>query len=274
MSDAVTAAVVALEEHGYCVLPDHFDPAVATGLRELTDRLFAETGPELSDRMPFLNRDQPMVYNLQSKDRRYLDLLFGVPVVQEVLQHFLDDEWFRTIPTGDPNYILRSYLARSSAHRMPIHIDSFVPYGGSHVFVMQAAFILEDQDEANGCTVVVPGSHRLERWAEQDYEAAVPIPSKAGDVVMWDSRVHHGALENTSGRTRWSLVATFQRWWLKQAFDIPANLPQHVYETLTESQKAILGFCSVPYDTEFDGIDMKRGYGHLPERVDDQRRGR
>ena len=34
----------------------------------------------------------------------------------------------------------------------------------------------------------------------------------------------------------------------------------------------MLGFCSVPYDTERDGIDMKRSYDQLPERVVDYRK--
>ena len=261
-----------LERDGYCVLPGAFPVEQAEELRELTARWFADTVSQQSGRMPFLNKDQPMVYNLQAKDRRYLDILFEATEVHAVLKHFLNDAWFRPIPAEDPNYILRSYLARSSAHRMPIHIDSFVPYGGSFVFIMQAAFVLQDQTTENGCTVVIPGSHLRGEYAPQDFDAAKPLETKAGDIVLWDSRVWHGALENRTEESRWSLVATFQRWWLKQAFDIPGNMPQELYDTLTPSQKALLGFCSVPYDSERDGIDMKRGYEHLPERVADYRK--
>jgi len=31
-------------------------------------------------------------------------------------------------------------------------------------------------------------------------------------------------------RSRWSLIATFARWWVKQNFDITGTLPQTVYE--------------------------------------------
>lgn len=266
------AHIDAIERDGYCVLPAAFDADLAAPLRALTQGHFDATVDTQAERMPFLNRDQPMVYNLQSKDRRYLDLLFTLPLVDTILGHFLNDPWFTAIPPGGPNYILRSYLGRSSAHRMPIHIDSFVPYGGCHVFVMQCAFVLEDQTIENGCTVIVPGSHLAEDYAHQDYDIATPIETRAGDIVIWDSRVWHGALENTTNHTRWSLVATFQRWWLKQAFDIPGNLPQALYETLSDAQKGVLGFCSVPYDTERDGIDMKRTYDLLPERVEDYRK--
>ena len=257
-----------LEHRGYAVVRDVFSTELAEELRVLTEHHLVATRERQSDRVPFLNRDQPMVFNLQAKDRRYLDLLFGVPVLDAILGHFLNDEWFRAIPEDEPNYILRSYLARSSAGQMPMHIDSFVPYGGDFVFIMQAAFILEDQTVENGCTVVVPGSHLRGGYAPQDRAEAVPVEARAGDLVLWDSRLWHGAGENTSAGSRWSLIATFQRWWLKQAFDIPASLPQEIYAELSPSQKAVLGFCSVPYANEEEGIDMKRGYDHLPARLD------
>lgn len=258
-----------LEQKGYAIIPGAFAADLARELRDLTEYHYVQAQGRLSDRMPFLNRDQPMVFNLQAKDRRFLDLLFGLPALDDLLRHFLNDEWFRAIPADEPNYILRSYLARSSAAEMPMHVDSFVPYGGDFVFIMQAAFILEDQTVDNGCTVVVPGSHRRGGYAPQDRSETVPLEAQRGDVVLWDSRLWHGAGENTSGTSRWSLIATFQRWWLKQAFDIPGALPQEIYAELTPSQKAVLGFCSLPFATEGEGIDMKRGYDLLPERVDD-----
>ena len=89
----------------------------------------------------------------------------------------------------------------------------------------------------------------------------------AGDVYVWDSRIWHGAGPNPGEGTRWSLIATYCRWWLKQMFDITGTLPQSVYDTLTDRQKAVMGFCSIPWSSETQGIDMKRGYDELPTRV-------
>jgi ectoine hydroxylase-related dioxygenase (phytanoyl-CoA dioxygenase family) len=267
------AHIEQLEKTGYCLMPQVFSKDQVAKALELTKKTFEDTKSVQSDRMPFLNRDQPMVYNLQAKHPFFLELLFSNPMLEDILKHFLNDRWFTAIPEGDPNYILRSYLARSSGHKMPMHIDSLIPYTGPCVFVMQAAIILEDQDEDSGCTVVVPGSHLSGEYTNQEaFDTAVPLRSKAGDLAMWDSRLWHGALENRSGRTRWSMIATFQRWWLKQAFDVPGNLPQEIYDGLTNAQKAVLGYCSVPYDNETFGIDMKRSYKYLPKKVADYRR--
>ena len=261
-----------IETNGYSVIPEAIPlPQVHRAL-ELVKTLHDETSLSQSDRMPYLNRDQPMLYNLQSKDPLFIELLFSSSVLEGILKHFLNDPWFKSVPEDDPNYILRSYLARSSNNQMPMHIDSFVPYEGSFVFIMQCAIILEDQTEENGCTVLVPGSHHRGRYTSQEaFDEAIPVTSKAGDMVIWDSRIWHGAMANNSGHSRWSIIATFARWWIKQAFNIPANLPQEIYDTLTDSQKSVLGYCSVPYQDETSGIDMKRSYGLLPAKVVDYR---
>jgi len=43
-------------------------------------------------------------------------------------------------------------------------------------------------------------------------------------------------------------------------FNITQSLPQEFYERLTDSQKEVLGYCSIPNYDETQGIDMKCGY--------------
>lgn len=254
---------------GYCRIPQVFSADEAAEALERVKYWHAHTKNKLADTIPFLDTEQPTLYNLQNKDFFFLDMLFRPTILQDVLMHFLNDQWYRQIPQREPNYILRSFIGRSSNTQLPMHIDSFVPYGGAHVFVMQCSIILEDQSAENGSTVVVPGSHLYERYADQDsFYDAVPITSQAGDIVLWDSRLWHGTTANQTGGTRWAMIATFARWWLKQHFNVTGNLPQDIYAQLSDSQKAVLGFCSAPHNDETEGIDMKRGYSELPAHVD------
>lgn len=265
--------ITSLEKDGYCHIPGVYSSDQVTRALKLVRYWYDRTVNLQSHRMPYLNANQPMVYNLQNKDKFFLEILFAKQELHEILMHFLNDSWFRSVPESNPNYILRSFLARSSNHRMPLHIDAFVPYLGSYVFIMQCAIILENQNEENGCTMIVPGTHISGKYTKQeDFHSAIPIESKAGDLVIWDSRVWHGASENNQKQTRWAIIATFQRWWLKQAFNIPGSLPQEIYDSLTMPQKGILGFCSIPYDNEEFGIDMKRSYDLLPNKVGDYKR--
>ena len=263
------AAIKQLTTEGYCRLPHVYRPDEVAQALDLVTGYHRRPRQAVSTSVPFLYRDQSVVHNLQSKDYYFLELLFASAEVQHILMHFLNDPWYKPIPQTDPNYILRSYLGRSSNTALALHIDSFIPYVGRHVSAMQMAIILEPQTEANGCTIVVPGSHNAGEFVDQSaLKDAIPIESEAGDVVLWDSRLWHGTTANRSGRTRWSLIANWSRWWLKQGFNIPANVPQDIYARLTPSQKAILGYCSIPFDHESEGIDMKRGYDGLPETVD------
>jgi hypothetical protein len=263
-----------LRERGWTRVEGALEPSLrATFLSRI--RALHETRAEAPPglRVPYLNQGHDMVYNVQNKDLPILKTFLSHPILRECLVALLNDEWYRTLPTGSPNYILRSLLGRSGGPTaLPLHIDSFIPASGSFSWSVQGAFVLEEQSVANGCTVAVPGSHRFDRYADQDSLAkAEPIASKPGDLVLWDSRLWHGTTANKSGGSRWSLIATFARWWLKQNYDLPRTLPQAFYENLTNEEKAIMGYCSIPPRDELEGIDIKGGYECLRPRVEDYR---
>lgn len=86
--------------------------------------------------------------------------------------------------------------------------------------LLSAIVYLEDADIENGCTHVIPGSHKwpsLGRAVNGGYwlsdtafdglrEQAVPVPMKAGGVLVFDAHMYHGVGENTSDRTRTSIA--------------------------------------------------------------------
>jgi ectoine hydroxylase-related dioxygenase (phytanoyl-CoA dioxygenase family) len=259
-----------LREEGYCVLEQEYDKETIEKLLRLTKKTFEETKSKIAKTVPYLNLDQPTIYNLQNKDFFFLEAIFQSKGIEVILKNLLNDVWYKQIPQNEPNYVLRSFSARSSNYAMPLHLDSFIPYISDYPYSVQTATILEDQNVNNGCTIVVPRSHLLGKYAEQDaIKYAVPLETKAGDVVLFDCRLWHATTANTSGKTRWSILATFQRWWLKQQFNVTDNLPQENYERLTDNQKSIVGFCSIPHNNEEEGIDMKRGYDSLFKNVKD-----
>jgi len=249
-----------IRKDGYCIIPQVYSPTEVHLLLESCKHWYEIT--ETAKDVPFLNRNQPNVYNLQNKSIHFLQAIFKSADTMEVLRELLNDIWYKQIPQDKPNFILRAIGARSSNTALPLHIDSFIPYEGDHPLALQVAIVLEDQTVENGCTVVVPGSHLSGEYAPKQADS-IPLTPKAGDLVMWDSRLWHGTTENTTQGTRWAIIATFTRWWVKQQFNITDNLPDHIYQQLTDEQKSILGFCSIPYNNESEGIDLKRGYEDL-----------
>ncbi|WP_027793046.1 phytanoyl-CoA dioxygenase family protein [Paraburkholderia acidipaludis] len=259
----------ALATDGYTIIEQGMSPdAAAALLHAMRARSAKLAEVELADQ-PFLNRGHDVLYNLQREDVTYARTFTGNPLVMTILLGLLNDTWYKQIPQDRPNFILRSLIGRSSGERaMPLHIDSFVPSSGKLCIACQVAIVLEDQTPERGCTVLVPGSHRSDDYADQSAMAdAIPILAKAGDIVIWDSRIWHGALGNTTGKSRWSLIATFVRWWMKQNYDMTGALPQHIYEALTDDEKAVFGYCSLPPRDEYDRTDMKAGHDFLKPTV-------
>lgn len=206
--------------------------------------------------------DDPQIFNLQNKDRCFIDAL-GQQTLEKVLMAKLNDAYYTSIPADCPNYILGEYIARSSGAPLRLHIDSWMPATGTETWMMQAAIALEDRDCDDGCTVVVPGSHLSGKFTERNYKKLTPIPLKAGDIALWDSRLWHGALPIKNPGKVWVLIATFQRWWVKPRFDMVRGLPPEIEVTLSKRQKALLGFCSQPPVDENSGTDARQGYDSL-----------
>ena len=218
--------------------------------------------------VPERNKDDKMLYNLHNIDRAYLDLLVS-PFVTAIASAKLNDEHYRFLPADVPNYILHYYNARSSGQKLDLHIDSHIPFAGDYTNMMQFVFLLQDSDVDNGCTVVVPGSHKSANYTDRDLENVFPLTGKAGDLVFWDSRLWHGTLENVSGRSRWALIATIGMWWVKQTMDIVRGMNDDIYKQCTDQQKQLLGFCAVPPIDPMERNNTKCGYDFLKPSIKD-----
>ncbi len=81
---------------------------------------------------------------------------------------------------------------------------------------------IDDADEQNGCVWAIPGSHRhgLVPHAEHelqvdpqrlDLAGARPVPVRAGGLLIFDALVLHMSHRNQSNRTRWAIIADYDR---------------------------------------------------------------
>ena len=153
---------------------------------------------------------------MQNKDFIYIEIL-GAPFVRRILMDLLNDPYYKWLPDNVPNYILQNFNARSSGNALELHIDSRIPIVRPQPISCQVIYLLEDMNEENGCSVVVPGTHRSGSYTDRDLKNVLPLHAKAGDLVVWDSRLWHGTLENNSDRSRWALILCSAR----------ASLPRH-----------------------------------------------
>jgi ectoine hydroxylase-related dioxygenase (phytanoyl-CoA dioxygenase family) len=257
-----------LDVYGYSVARSVLrDDVVADLLAQVRTLWVDVDGIELAGR-PARDAEDRLVYNLQARDVRFVDLLV-CDLVRSVCMAKLNDPYYRFLPPDVPNYILSYYNARSSGRALDLHIDSYLPSPSDATWSMQVVFVLEPATRENGCTVVVPGSHRSGRYSDRTLVAVEDLDAAPGDVVLWDSRLWHGTRANATGGTRWALVATLTQWWVKQARDMTRSLPEEIYAALDDERRALLGFCSIPPRSERERVNTKAGYDALRPTVAD-----
>jgi len=264
-------AIKEIEIYGFSSIKNYLKPATVEKLLTLTNETYLNINLKAKVEYagaPSRDKDDKILYNLQNLDRIFLDILV-TPTLRNIAQGKLNDPYYRFLPPELPNYILLYYNARSSGQKLDLHIDSHIPFVGSYTSMMQFAFLLEDSTENNGCTVVVPGSHKSGTYTDREIQNTHNLTGKAGDLIFWDSRLWHGTLENISKSSRWALVATLGMWWIKPSMDIVSSMNNSIYQSCTNEQKQLLGFCAIPPKNPLERNNTKCGYDFLKDSVQD-----
>jgi ectoine hydroxylase-related dioxygenase (phytanoyl-CoA dioxygenase family) len=264
MSVDTKKALRELDTYGYTIVKNYLAEDKVKFLKDKVHGAFNKQKETKYAGVPDRDDKDKIIYNLQNKDLDFLRLL-DEPQLDSILRTKLNDPFYRFLPSEESNYILNYFNARSSGEALDLHIDSLVPALTPHIWAMQAVYVLDEFREDNGATVVAPGSHKSGTFTNRELQKdeLKLLLAKPGDLVMWDSRIWHGTLANTSGADRWAIVATFSSWWVKQSMDMTRSFPAEFYEQANERQKRLIGFLSIPPKDEFDRINTKQGYGDL-----------
>lgn len=251
-----------IKNKGYTIIPNVLGRNETKRLKKLVEKYYdIDSKRKKPNFLKHKNKDKT-VYNLQNKDYFFIKI-FSKKIIVDIAKYFLNDPYYQFLPKEKPNYILKYYNARSSINKLDLHIDSYMPFKGDLTYMMQFVFMLEDSDINNGCSVVVNGSHKSGKFCNRNSKKIKNLIANAGDLIIWDSRLWHGARQNKNNKTRWSLVATLTRWFIKQSMDITKSLPNSIYRKCTNQQKLFLGYCSLPPYNEFIGVNTKADYSKL-----------
>ena len=199
------------------------------------------------------------VNNLAKRNKIFCDLVSD-PQLEKILKPILNDKYYRFLPPSVPNYILGGFNGRSSGNKLDLHIDSCMPYLGNYRSSMLVLFVLEKMSDINGATIIVPKSHLSGTYTDRKTKKIKIINAFPGDVLFLDARTWHGTTENKTNSSRWLITSAFYAWWMKQQVDFPKSIPKKIFKKLSNKQKQILGFCSIPPINEEDRINIKCGY--------------
>ena len=255
----VEEVISQVQTQGYSIVKDCVDKKL---LQELLDGVKSgDVSIGEGKDIPRLNKGSDFLYIPFLRDQRFFRLFREEPIDQ-VLQFFLNDKYYRGLD-DKPNYILRAMICRSSKEVLPWHIDSFIPFKGDHVTTMQVVVPLEPFTNDNGPTLIMPGSHKSGEFAPQgleDHSNVVKVLANPGDIVFWDSRIWHSATKNNTDNTRWAIVSTFTRWWIKQNYRFDEMLlKNNLVESFTDEDLIVLGIASITPSSHIESVEVKGG---------------
>ena len=205
------------DRDGFFLMEDVFDPDLVAGLLAELDPLEAEFERMLREKFggrAFIARADEITFNVHPCLRSPAAQAFTRHDVFSGLAHDLLGPdvrlyWDQTV-----------YKKPGATERFPWHQDNGYTYVKPQQY-LTCWVALTDADEENGCPVVAPGIHRMGTLAHAGTDLgfecfahapgeAVPVPVRAGGVVVFSSLTPHMTGPNRSvGRERKAYIVQF-----------------------------------------------------------------
>jgi ectoine hydroxylase-related dioxygenase (phytanoyl-CoA dioxygenase family) len=213
----VDDAVAGVSRDGYAivedVLPTDLRERTRTAMYTVQRHIVADLGPERLERAGELGVLRLMV----GYDESFRHLL-GLDEVLAVVDRTVSPTAILHLQNG---LILPPAAGgeapdrfQTSFHRdFPRHLDGYLAS-------INTLLAVDEFTEANGATLLVPGSHqRPDAPTRDELEAAVPAVCPAGSMIVFDSTLWHAAGANRSGRERLAVNQQFTRSFIKPQID-------------------------------------------------------
>ena len=88
--------------------------------------------------------------------------------------------------------------------------------------------MLDDFNQENGATRIVPNSHKQKKYPKNGkvYKDEKKIFGKKGSLLIFNPSMWHGGGANYSTKGRWGVVLGYYRWFKKPSFDFMQNTPK------------------------------------------------
>jgi ectoine hydroxylase-related dioxygenase (phytanoyl-CoA dioxygenase family) len=112
--------------------------------------------------------------------------------------------------------------------------------------MLNALVLLDDFTIANGATMLLPNSHKIEEKPtdESFKKECIRAVGKKGDILLFNSNIWHCSAPNNTNESRRAIPITFSKSSMKQMFDYTKSIEAELDYDFSEEMKQLLGFDS------------------------------
>lgn len=238
-----------LEQDGYVVIPDLLSSATLAQIRSKVGPLLGHKG-----RNYFEGELTQRIYSVISKT-----FVCNGMVEHPFILALLDSIF-------NPGYLLSQLQVINilpGEKQQPLHVDDGFyriprprpPLGAATVWA------IDDFNEENGSTVVIPGSHKTGEGGPSAEELARQIncQMKAGSVVFFLGTLWHGGGANISANPRLAVTAQYCEGFCRSQENFSLSVPPSRVAQCSENIKRLLGYSIYgPFMGMVDGQHPKR----------------
>ena len=237
-----------LQKYGFCLIEDAMSERQRAHMRDrLEEQAEAERECGLADMTPHFH----IMWTLVNKGACFAgciefdpEWVQGGPMLEQ-----LNDE---LLGPGHYAYSFASNIARPGSYPQTLHQDSGAihPIQTPHApILVNTVYIMQDVNDVNGGTLVIPTSHRLVSQVPPGGEVgplppAVNVEAKGGTVMLMDGRLLHGTGVNHTDEWRYIMTNSNVKPWLRQQENWQLAIDPEVLASASDKLLARMGYHS------------------------------
>jgi len=240
-----------LERNGYTILPDALSPQEVVTTRQAVEELL-DTEETVARGTGTQTDNLRNAHAIVGKHPHFYEFFLNSPVMRVVRGVLGEDARMYDanirvpMPTGN----------RDAKKGFQVHVDredyAVLPFvKGQHFpMALNVVWCLVDFTKENGSTLLWPGSHHSCQVPDPDADAsdAIQVEAPAGSAIVWDAAIWHQGGINFDDSPRWTVIAYYQRAWIKGKTDSVRLLAPEAVEKMSDEAKQLVGITPEPSD--------------------------
>lgn len=234
----VDRAVEAIRILGYAVIKGGYDQAWIDRLSASFDRVHQRRFDEYggADGLRAIDEHNTIRAPLASEPQ-FLELASNACVL-EICRKAIADYVILNQQNGVINPARTETYSQGAWHR-DLPYQHFVT---SRPLAISALFCLDPFTRANGATLVIPASHRMEDFPSDNFiaDGAIPIEAPVGSFILFDGMLFHRGGDNTTDQPRRAINHVYTIPPIRQQIDLPSTLGDNF--TADAGLRRLLGY--------------------------------